>query len=163
MNDLKHLIIKLGDDTSNCYVCGQANKLGLQIPFVRDGEHGSSACYTARPEHEGWPGVLHGGITFALMDESLGWALYFQGIRGVTARVQTQFKQPIRTGMSLRICGWTLERRRKLITARAEIRMDSPESALMADMDATMFLLADNAPQKGAEYSASNSLTCRRR
>jgi acyl-coenzyme A thioesterase PaaI-like protein len=154
MDDLKHLVIKLGDDTSNCYVCGQANGMGLQVPFVRDGESGSSAQYTARSEHEGWPGVLHGGITFSLLDESLGWALYFQGMRGVTARAETQFKKPIRTGTPLTIRGWTIERRRQLITARAEIRTAAPESELMAALDATMFLLADHAPKKETERSS---------
>jgi acyl-coenzyme A thioesterase PaaI-like protein len=151
MNDLKQLVVKLGDNTSNCYVCGQANAQGLRIPFVRDGEHGSSASYEARAEHEGWPGVLHGGITFSLMDESLAWALYFQGIRGVTARAQTQFKKPIRTGTLLVIRGWTLERRRQLITARAEVRIAGAEVELMAELDATMFLLADHAPKMEAD------------
>jgi hypothetical protein len=30
----------------------------------------------ARPEHRGWNGILHRGVTFALMDETLGWARF---------------------------------------------------------------------------------------
>jgi acyl-coenzyme A thioesterase PaaI-like protein len=99
-------------------------------------------------EHVGWPGILHGGVTFTLMDESLGWALYFQGKRGVTAKAQTSFKLPIRTGTPLIIRGWTTGRRRQLVTARAEVRTAGPESELMAEMDATMFLVAEDAPQQ---------------
>lgn len=144
--ELKNLVVELGEDTSNCFVCGQANKSGLQIPFVRDGEQGSCARYTARPEHDGWPGVLHGGVTFSLMDEALGWALFFQGLRGVTARAETQFKRPIRAGTAVMIRGWTTGRRRRLISAHAEIRTEGDNSELMAEMEATMFLLAEGEP-----------------
>jgi acyl-coenzyme A thioesterase PaaI-like protein len=72
-----------------CYVCGPENPGGLRVSFAADGPHGSRALYTARPEHEGWPGLLHGGVTFALMDEALGWAVYFQGLFGVTAKRST--------------------------------------------------------------------------
>jgi acyl-coenzyme A thioesterase PaaI-like protein len=149
MNDqLKNLVVKLGDDTSHCYACGQENSQGLRVTFVPDGENGSRALHTARVEHEGWPGILHGGVTFTLMDEYLGWALYFQGMRGVTAKAQTSFKLPIRTGTPLIIRGWTTGRRRQLVTARAEVRTAGPESELMAEMDATMFLVAEDAPQQ---------------
>jgi acyl-coenzyme A thioesterase PaaI-like protein len=144
---ITELVVKLGDDTSHCYACGQENPQGLRVAFAPDGGQGSRATYTARAEHDGWPGILHGGVTFTLMDESLGWALYFQGMRGVTAKAETGFKKPIRTGTPLVIRGWIVRRRRQLITARAEIRVDGPDSELMAEMDATMFLLAENAPQ----------------
>jgi acyl-coenzyme A thioesterase PaaI-like protein len=145
-NDLRDLVLDQGNNPDQCWVCGQANKDGLRIPFHRDGEHGAKADYTSRVEHDGWPGVLHGGITFALMDEALAWALFFQGIRGVTARAETSFKRPIRTGTPLAIRGWTTTRRRRLITAQAEIRSGAPGLELMAEMEATMFVLAENAP-----------------
>jgi acyl-coenzyme A thioesterase PaaI-like protein len=146
-SEIKKLVLQRGDNTDHCYVCGQANPHGLRIAFLPDGTNGSRASYTARSEHDGWPGVLHGGLAFALMDEALAWALFFQGLRGVTARAQTSFRQPIRTGTPVVVRGWMVERHRKLITARAEVRTDDAASSLMAEMDATMFLLAENAPR----------------
>ena len=150
-DDIQRLVIKLGSTTENCYVCGQANAHGLRVPFVPDGEQGSRALYTARVEHDGWPGVLHGGLTFTLMDEALGWALFFQGMRGVTAHADTHFRRAIRTGTPLAIRGWIVGRRRKLITARAEVRTEDADSELMAELDATMFLLAEDAPPEKLE------------
>ena len=126
--------------TSACYVCGPDNAAGLHIPFVADGAHGSSARYTVRAEHCGWPGLLHGGVAFALMDEALAWACYFQGLYGVTARVETRFRQPLPVGSKLMIRAWTTDQRRRLITARAEIRLDADDEPLVAEADATMFL-----------------------
>ena len=133
--------VRLSPKTNLCYVCGADNPKGFQVPFSPDGPTGSRATYTARVEHEGWQGILHGGATFALMDEALGWAVHFQGLHGVTGRAEVRFRQPIRGGTKLIIRGWTLERRHRIVPARAEIRIDNPEQTLVAEVDATMFLL----------------------
>ncbi|HVJ04539.1 MAG TPA: PaaI family thioesterase [Candidatus Saccharimonadales bacterium] len=135
--------------TKQCFVCGPENPHGLHIPFFPDGPHGSRAQYTARAEHGGWPGILHGGITLALMDEALGWAVYFQGLNGVTARSETRFRQLVPTGAKLIIRGWTIQQRRRAITARAEIRTDDEDQVLLAETDATMFLLETEPESKG--------------
>ena len=132
--------LRLLPRTNLCYVCGPDNAAGLHVRFVADGDHGSRASYTARAEHDGWPGLLHGGVTFALMDEAMAWALHFQGLFGVTARVETRFRQPVQAGTELTIRAWTLGRRRRLIDARAEIRIKSEQKPLVAEANATMYL-----------------------
>jgi acyl-coenzyme A thioesterase PaaI-like protein len=138
---IKLSAVRVKPKTERCYVCGPENPEGLHVQFFRDGPQGCRALYTARTEHNGWPGMQHGGVTFALMDEALGWAVHFQGLQGVTARADTRFRQPVSTGDKLIIRGWTLERRHRLMTARAEIRLDNPEQTLVAETNATMFLL----------------------
>lgn len=123
-----------------CYVCGPDNPGGLRVSFAADGPRGSRALYTARTEHEGWPGLLHGGVTFALMDEALGWAVYFQGLFGVTAKTEARFRQPIPIGVKLIVRAWTVSLRRRIVTARAEIRVDARDGVLVAEADATMFI-----------------------
>jgi acyl-coenzyme A thioesterase PaaI-like protein len=127
-----------------CYVCGPDNARGLQVAFLTDGARGSRALYTARSEHEGWPGLLHGGVTFSLMDEALGWAVHFQGLYGVTARIDTRFRRPIPIGMRVVIKAWTIDQRRRIATARAEVRAEvraeAEGQALLAEADATIFL-----------------------
>ena len=136
MNDLAELKSR----TKHCYVCGAENPSGLQIPFSPEGDNGSRAVYTVRAEHQGWPGVLHGGLAFSLMDEALAWALYFHGLTGVTARVEARFRQPIRVGTSLVIRAWMVRRHRKVVAARAEIRDQFDDQRLLAEADATMYL-----------------------
>ena len=132
--------VPLSRRTTNCYVCGPDNARGMQVQFVMDGPHGCRADYTARAEHCGWPGLLHGGVAFTLMDEALAYALYFQGLYGVTARVETRFRQPIPVGEKLVIRAWTLDQRRRMVDARAEIRADTKDSPLVAEANATMYL-----------------------
>lgn len=130
----------LNPDTSHCYVCGPENTVGFQLPFARDGDHGSRAVYTARAEHCGWPGLLHGGVALTLLDEALAYALYFQGLYGVTARLEIRLRQPIPVGAKLVIRAWTIARRRQLVNARAEIRLDAPDNPLVAEANATLYL-----------------------
>jgi len=86
----------------------------------RDGKPGE---YVAQKKHSGWNGILHGGVTFSLMDEAFGWCLFFQNIPATTAKIETRFHKPIRIGASLEIKAWVIRQRRKLFDARAEVRV----------------------------------------
>lgn len=129
----------LTEKDSRCYVCGPENPLGLQVAFTRDGSQGSRAHYVARAEHGGWKGILHGGVTFALMDEALGWALYFQELPAVTARVETRFHKPIAVGTAVVVKGWIVKQKGRLYEGHAEVREQSNVRTLLAECDAVMY------------------------
>jgi acyl-coenzyme A thioesterase PaaI-like protein len=124
----------------NCFVCGSENPQGLHIDFHADGPDGCRAQYTARPEHTGWPGIVHGGLLFTLMDEALAWALAYSGLRGVTARGDVRFCSPARVGTPLVITARLVARRRDLVRARAEIRTANGNQDLIAELEASMYL-----------------------
>jgi acyl-coenzyme A thioesterase PaaI-like protein len=133
--------LTLGAKDTNCYVCGCENPVGLHVAFEPDEGNGSRATYTVQPGHVGWPGVLHGGLLFALMDESLGWALLYKGLRGVTARTETRFRTPVSVGEHLVITGSIVECVRNLARARAEVRKSNGTNEKVAELTATMVLL----------------------
>jgi uncharacterized protein (TIGR00369 family) len=141
--------LKLNRETRNCYICGPNNPAGLHLEYFPDGPHGTRAEYVAREEHCGWPGVLHGGVTFALMDEAFAYALYMQGLYGVTAKVETRFRQPVRVGEKLLIRAWTTEQRRRLVDARAEVHLGNADGPLVAEAVATMYLQDSDQPPGG--------------
>lgn len=141
----------LAKKDSKCYVCGPDNPLGLQVPFRPDGANGSVAHYLARPEHGGWHGILHGGVTFALLDEALGWALYYQDLAAVTARAETSFLKPVPIGTNVIVKAWVVRNRRRIFEAHAEIRMDGAEGTLLAEAHATMYRIGRSQPLSGQE------------
>ncbi len=124
----------------NCYVCGTDNPQGLHVEFTRDGSEGCRAEYTARVEHEGWPGIMHGGVLFTLMDEAAAWALAYAGVRGVTVRGDVRFCTPAKVGTPLVITARVVERKRKLVRARAEIREAEAADVLVAELESSMYL-----------------------
>ena len=130
-----------------CYVCGLENEAGLRIPFRKDGEGASRAEYVARPEHAGWPTVIHGGLLFTLMDEAVAWACTYAGKRCVTARAEARFREPARVGMPLVITGWVTKKSGLALRARAEIHVGDDSGPLLAELDAVMAVARQGRPE----------------
>ncbi len=141
----------------NCYVCGSDNPNGLHVDFRQDGPDGCRADYTARAEHCGWPGIVHGGLLFTLMDEALAWALVYAGLRGVTARGDVRFCAPAAVGREMIVTAQLGQRRRALVRARAEIRSADADRELIAELEASMYLTDVDRWQGIGEQRAAES------
>ena len=108
------------DANPGCFACGAANPIGLGLVFSRVGEE-VWAEFTPTPWHQGYEGLIHGGIIATLLDEAMAHALLAQGIQGVTARLAVRFIAPLATGVRVRVRGWIEANRRRLVEARSEI------------------------------------------
>lgn len=94
---------------ARCFGCGQRNEQGLRLRFQRTGPGAVEATYEA-PEHFGGaPGVVHGGIQAALLDEALGFAAHAADdgadVDIVTVEFSLRYRRPAPTGTPLRIRG----------------------------------------------------------
>ena len=58
-----------------CFGCGRQNPIGLKLTFYEDGEQ-VWAPWTPRHEHQGYEGIVHGGLITTVLDEVMGWAIY---------------------------------------------------------------------------------------
>jgi len=106
----------------SCFGCGERNPIGLKLTFFRQGE-AVEASFTPRPEHEGYIGLVHGGIVATLLDEAMSWAVISAtGRLMVTARMAIAFRRPVAVGQPLRVRGWVEQQERRLVRARAEVR-----------------------------------------
>ncbi len=104
-----------------CFGCGDRNPEGLHIEFGVDGRrvHGR---FTARQSHQGYPGVAHGGIAAAVLDEAMGWAMYAAGAWAMTARLQVKYRRPLPLGEELAVTAEVVRERGRWLEARAEVR-----------------------------------------
>ena len=125
--------------TANCFACGPGNSLGLNVTFYPDGPFAAAATYIARPEHAGWAGILHGGVTVTLMDEAFGWCLLFENVTALTASITTRLHKSIPTGTPLHIRAAVTRDRRRLFDAHAEVRHTDSTGQLLAEADATLY------------------------
>ncbi|MDW7710674.1 MAG: PaaI family thioesterase [Deferrisomatales bacterium] len=108
----------------SCYFCGTENRSGLGIRYFRDGgkdrvwgsvDPGSMLC--------GYPGILHGGIQAALLDDVIYWAVAYRfALTSVTVSLNTRFRAPARLGRAFRLEAWVAVARGRKVTARGELR-----------------------------------------
>ncbi|MEU7369380.1 PaaI family thioesterase [Streptomyces hygroscopicus] len=92
----------LGAHYDQCFGCGdQARGLGLS---ARAGEGVSvTAVFTVRTGHQGAPGLAHGGVLAAALDETLGSLNWLQRTIAVTGRLETDFVRPVPVGAELHL------------------------------------------------------------
>jgi uncharacterized protein (TIGR00369 family) len=121
-----------------CFACGQKNPIGLKLNFTWDGKV-ARAEFTPNQFHQGWAGVVHGGIISCLLDEAMSYAALFSGVSSLTASMQARFRRPLPIGESLAITASLTRKTRKLVEAKAE--MSLKDGTLVADSTATMFVL----------------------
>jgi uncharacterized protein (TIGR00369 family) len=106
-----------------CFVCGLGNPIGLQAAFYEDDAGRVTAKFTPRPEHQGFPGVMHGGIVTALLDETLGRVAIAAGRWMVTGRLNIRFRRPIPVEGTLMVIGEPVKWNGRILEARGEIRL----------------------------------------
>jgi uncharacterized protein (TIGR00369 family) len=123
-----------------CFVCGPNNPAGLKVAFRWDGKE-ATAEFTPDRNHQGWLGVVHGGILSSLLDEAMSWAALFSGTSTVTARMQTRFRRSLPIDQPIVITGSLTRQTRKLVEATAQISLK--DGAVIAEGTATMFILGE--------------------
>lgn len=104
-----------------CFVCGMENSIGLKLFFYEDRDGRVTATFTPRDEHQGYPGVLHGGIAAAVLDEVLGRVVIGRGVWLMTARMELRYKRMIPLGQPLTVVGRVLRETRRLLEAEGEL------------------------------------------
>jgi uncharacterized protein (TIGR00369 family) len=117
-----------------CFVCGMQNPIGLKAFFYQDEEGRVVAHFTGKEEHQGYPGVMHGGIVTALLDEVIARVAIAQDLLwGVTAKLEVRFRRPVPLGQPLTLVGEMTRLRSRTVEAHGEIRLEDGTVAAEAE------------------------------
>ena len=139
MANWPQISINTEKEFEKCYGCGQDNPIGLKLRFDRDGKT-ARAEFTASKLHQGWSGIVHGGIIAALLDEAMSYAALFEKMNTVTARIEVRIKRPIHTDEPLSIIARIIRKTRKLVETKGAISLK--DGTLVAEATATQFVLS---------------------
>jgi hypothetical protein len=85
-----------------CFACGDDNPIGLHLDDIR--REGEEVHATLRPrlDYQGYPGVLHGGISATALDEVMGWsAILLAGVWAATATMEVRYRAQIPVDQAL--------------------------------------------------------------
>ncbi len=126
------MIVRKHPNSKMCLVCGLKNVGGLHASF-HEAETGELvALFTARDEHQSYPGRVHGGIITALLDETIGRAIMngnHDDVWGVTVEFTTKFKKPVPIGVELRVVGRIVSEEGRVFAGTGEILLPDGEVA----------------------------------
>jgi acyl-coenzyme A thioesterase PaaI-like protein len=121
-------------NSRNCFICGVENPLGLNVKFFDTGPGEVSAECTVPEEFQGYPGVVHGGIVAALLDEVAGRSQMgdVDNPRFMfTARLEIRYRKNVPVEKPLRLVGIAGTRKERTATAKGAIY--SWEGTLLAE------------------------------
>jgi len=117
-----------------CFVCGRENPVGLKIDFYTTTKGQTRAELSVPACYEGYPGVVHGGIIAALLDEVGGRAQMDHPNRFmVTAQLNVRYRKPVPSEIPLVLLGQAGERRGRVSFAQSEIKNEDGE--VLADAE----------------------------
>jgi uncharacterized protein (TIGR00369 family) len=129
---MNHRVTGKQPNSRMCLVCGLKNPYGLYASFYELESEQLVALFTAREEHQSYPGRLHGGVTTAILDETIGRAImmkYSEGIWGVTVEFTTRFKRPIPLNTELRVIGRIVREEGRFFEGTGEILLPDGQVA----------------------------------
>jgi len=121
-------------NSRHCFVCGLENPVGLKLKIYKTEQGVIETTYTAPDHFQGYPGVLHGGIVAALLDEIAGRALMDDPSEPrfmFTGKIEVKYRKNVPVGQPLKIIGKAGKARSKMAEAWAGIYDE--KGALLAE------------------------------
>ena len=82
----------------NCFVCAPHRPFGLRVNYVMQADNTVQATVACPKLWEGYPGMVHGGITASLIDGAMTHCLFGQDINAVTADLHVRYRLPLILG-----------------------------------------------------------------
>ncbi len=92
---------EIGSHYRQCFGCGGDHPCGLHMRVTAGEGLTLSAAFEVGPTHQGAPGLAHGGLLTAAVDEVLGAMNWLLMRPAVTARLETNFVRPVPVGSVL--------------------------------------------------------------
>jgi acyl-coenzyme A thioesterase PaaI-like protein len=123
-----------------CFVCGLRNPVGLHLAFYEDHEAEPKrvrAEICIPDDYQGYPGVAHGGVLAAILDELAGRAVLIDGSAEdlmMTLKMELRYRLPTPVETPLAGWGWVTRRRGNRAQAHGQMRLPDGRVCVEADL-----------------------------
>jgi acyl-coenzyme A thioesterase PaaI-like protein len=132
-------------DYQRCFACGQRNPYGLQMVFRLE-DTTIVSDFSPREEHQGFPGVIHGGIVAVVLDEALNRTslLAEHPTWTMTGRLDIRYRRYVPYGPLLRVRATLGMQRGRMVQASGKITLAEDENIIFAEAQGS-FMVPDPA------------------
>ncbi len=138
-NNLTHPDGAVQANSHYCFVCGVANPAGLHIRFYETAPGEISAEINLPAHFQGYPGITHGGIIAAMLDEAAGRSHMGTGEQPrfmFTASLKVRYRLNVPTEQPLRLVGKAGASKGRMAEAQSAIYDQA--GVLLADAEAIL-------------------------
>ena len=129
----------------NCFGCGESNPKGLRLKLRMEGKFLTTE-FVPQDEHQGWPGIVHGGIIGALLYEVMGNFPYYLNIIAMMKSSETRFRRPAETGKQIIARSWLAHESGRNMNVSATLTGEGDE--LIAEGNAVLVKLSQNQMER---------------
>ncbi|MEU6484168.1 PaaI family thioesterase [Streptomyces sp. NPDC046887] len=126
----------LGSHYEHCFGCGGGQPHGLHLDARAEEGVAVTAEFTVTTDHQGAPGLAHGGVLATALDETLGSLGWLLRVIAVTGRLETDFVRPVPVGTALHLAAQVTAVHGRKIYATATGRIGGPEGPVAVRADA---------------------------
>lgn len=133
---MSYTISRSQNISKNCLICGQENPAGLHTKFFETTDKQVIATFIPRNIHQSYPDITHGGITAAILDETIGRAIMIDSDPnnfGVTLELNVKYKKPVPLNVELRAIGRITENKGRIFTGTGELLLPNGDVAATAE------------------------------
>lgn len=125
-------------NSNDCFVCGRRNPHGLRMTFYDNGEDKVCSEHSVPEAYQGYPGVVHGGIVAAMLDEVVGRVAMIGDHHHfmMSVKLEVKYRHPVPTETPLRIVGRIVRLRGRLGKAVGEVLL--PDGTVAAESAMTL-------------------------
>jgi uncharacterized protein (TIGR00369 family) len=131
---MNHKVIKKHQNSKLCFVCGLKNDFGIKAGFFELDNNELVATFTPCEKHQSYPGRLHGGVSSAILDETIGRAIMIEHkeIWGVTVELNVKYKRPVPYDVELKVVGRITSQNRRFFEGTGELILPDGKVAVTA-------------------------------
>jgi acyl-coenzyme A thioesterase PaaI-like protein len=112
---------------ARCFGCGDQHETGLHLSATVGEGVSVDAVFRVTEDHQGAPGLAHGGVLATAADEALGFLLWVLRRPAVTGKLEVDYLRPVPVGSDLHLRAECLGVDGRKIYARAEGRLNAPD------------------------------------
>jgi acyl-coenzyme A thioesterase PaaI-like protein len=140
----------LPEDARACFACGDDNPIGMHLDTIRRDGDLVRATLHPRAEYQGYPGVLHGGLSATALDEMLGYAaILLGGLWAATATMDLRYRTQVPLDGPLPLAAGVTEARGRRVKAWAKLHL--PDGTVAVEATGVLIRLPEPMARRAQE------------
>lgn len=140
-------------DNGGCFACSPDNPIGLHLTFRVVGDEYVTE-FVPSQHHQGYAGIVHGGILATILDEVMVRFCWVRGMPAVTAEMRVSLRQPAYVGERLTGTGRIVQQRHRLLVCEARLQRD--DGTVIATAEGKLLRVRTDDASSGASAEAAS-------